>query len=663
MPVASLKKILIVTHISEKNDLFESLQKEAVAEIKPIDKKVKTSEHGIDDISLKISEAKKSLEILMEYKSILGKTTRSSTMLVKKSEYEKILAGKDFSKMTEEVIVSEQRINKIKAQIEENIKKAGYLKTWSPYKDEIEELRKTQRYTIRLARLKGKRNETDVLHEELGQMGASIETIKRSGDLEYILLAYLNSSKKDIESLLSAKNIYEEAELSSYSGTIAENIESLTDKTEELKKERRSLLDKFKEHIYAYEKPLAVYLDNLENELEMSKALNLGYSTDTVSFYSAWIDEKKTGKINDVLSDYKYSQVMEIEPEEDEEVPTILENKRIFRPFEIIVKLYGVPRRYEVDPTPFLALFFAAFFGLCLTDAGYGFILIAISIFLIFRMKSARNFMMIILFGGVFTVFAGAIFNGWFGDLPSYFGLERFFSRLAVLGDPINTTQGAMNFFRLALVLGVVQVIFGLFIKFFDALKRRDVKEAFFDAFTWIVIVSSLVVILLSTQIAVSMQLVEQPLFPPQVASYLIWAVIPAAVTVILFSARNEKSWGFRLFMGFLNLTVVSGLTSYLGDVLSYIRLMALGLVTAGIGVAINQIAFQLLTIPAVGIIITIIALIFGHTFNIGINILGAFVHTMRLQYVEFFQKFYSGDGKPFEALKKEHNYVTLVDD
>jgi V/A-type H+-transporting ATPase subunit I len=308
-------------------------------------------------------------------------------------------------------------------------------------------------------------------------------------------------------------------------------------------------------------------------------------------------------------------------------------------------------------------LFFAAFFGLCLTDAGYGFILIVVAIFFAYKMKPSRNFLMLILFGGIFTVFAGTIFNGWFGDLPGYFGLGDFFMRFAILGDPINSTYGAMNFFRLALVLGVIQVIFGLFIKFFDALRRKELKEAFFDALTWIVIVLSLVVILLSTQIAVSMQLVDAPMFDPSVARYLVWILLPAAIAVIFFSARDEKSWGFRLFMGFLNLTVVNGLTSYLGDILSYIRLMALGLVTAGIGVAINQIAFQMLTIPVIGIAVTIIALVFGHTFNIGINILGAFVHTMRLRYVEFFQKFYVGGGKPFEALKTEHNYITLVDD
>lgn len=161
---------------------------------------------------------------------------------------------------------------------------------------------------------------------------------------------------------------------------------------------------------------------------------------------------------------------------------------------------------------------------------------------------------------------------------------------------------------------------------------------------------------------AVSMQLVSEPLFPSGISRILMWPILAGSIVIIFFGARQEKSWGFRIFMGFLNLTIVNGLTSFLGDFLSYIRLMALGLVTAGIGVAINKIAFQFLSIPVAGIAILIIILIFGHLFNIGINILGSFVHTLRLQYVEFFPKFYTGGGRPFEALKDEHKYITIVD-
>ncbi|GAI85874.1 unnamed protein product, partial [marine sediment metagenome] len=245
---------------------------------------------------------------------------------------------------------------------------------------------------------------------------------------------------------------------------------------------------------------------------------------------------------------------------------------------------------------------------------------------------------------------------------PGYLGIDGFFSKLAILGDPVSSNQGAMNFFRLALILGVIHVIFGLFIKIGDCLRRRDWGGAFLDGLPWIIIIISLIAILLSSRMAVSMQLVSEPLFPGGISKILIWPILAGAIVIIFFGARNEKSWGFRIFMGFLNLTIVRGLTSLLGDFLSYIRIMALGMVTAGIGVAINKIAFQFLSIPVAGIIILIIILIFGHIFNIGIGILGGFVHTLRLQYVEFFPRFYVGGGRPFEALKDEHKYITIVD-
>ncbi|GAI48473.1 unnamed protein product, partial [marine sediment metagenome] len=221
--------------------------------------------------------------------------------------------------------------------------------------------------------------------------------------------------------------------------------------------------------------------------------------------------------------------------------------------------------------------------------------------------------------------------------------------------------QSSMIFLRLALILGVVHVVFGLSIKIGDCLRRRDWGGAFLDGLPWIIIILSLIVILLSSRMAVSLQLVSEPLFPGGISKILLWPILAGAIVIIFFGARDEKSWGFRIFMGFLNLTIVRGLTSFLGDVLSYIRIMALGMVTAGIGVSINKIAFQFLSIPVAGIIILIIILIFGHIFNIGIGILGGFVHTLRLQYVEFFPKFYVGGGRPFEALKDEHKYITIV--
>jgi V/A-type H+-transporting ATPase subunit I len=407
---------------------------------------------------------------------------------------------------------------------------------------------------------------------------------------------------------------------------------------------------------------LTVYLDYLDNNLEVEEAILSGFSTDSVSFYTAWTRERDKEKVLAAADSFKFIRVEEIEPDEGESIPVALENKPFFRPFEIIVNLYGVPRYFEIDPTPFVSIFFAIFFGLCLTDAGYGIILGILTLVFAFRMKAAKQFLMLIFIGSMFTIIAGALFNGWFGDLPAYLGFGDISLKIAILGDPVNSDSGSMNFFRLALALGVVHVVFGLFIKFFDSLRRKDWGGAFFDGLPWIMVIVPIVILLLSTEFAVSMQLVSAPLFPSSISRILIWPIIAGALVIIFFAARQEKSWGFRIFMGFLNLTIVNGLTSFLGDFLSYIRLMALGLVTAGIGVAINKIAFQFLSIPVAGIALLVIVLVFGHLFNIGINILGAFVHTLRLQYVEFFPKFYAGGGIPFKALSDEHKYITIVD-
>ncbi len=662
MGVATLKKFLIVTHKSEQSEVLNQLQDAGLVELKPYTEKVESIPTAPSTSEQYTADVRKVLDLFVKYRKEKKPGANAGKLAISRREYQNILDSHNFEQIIEQVLKTEEEINIINSEITNIKKQLQELKNWQPYQGELEDLKSTDTYTIKLGKVHCRQKGFTELEQQFEEKKISVQKLSEHKDIIFLILAYHNDFKKEAEQFLNAMP-FTGAELFNYRGTVRENIDRLNKSLNFHQGQKGKLVEDIREISRKHNRNLVVYLNYLENNIDIENAINYGFSTKEVSFYTAWIEKENKNNLSSILDEFISTRLIEIEPEKGETIPTALKNKRLFKPFEIIVNLYGVPKYFEIDPTPFVSLFFALFFGLCLTDAGYGIILMILAVIFSFKIKPAKNFLMLMFFGGIFTVFAGIVFNGWFGDLPSYLGFGHMTKNLAILGDPVEGNVGAMNFFRLALAVGVVQVMFGLFIKFFDAIRRKDWAEAFFEGLPWICILTPLIMLLLSSSMAVDMQLIEQPLFPSSWAQYLIWPIIPSAIVIILFSARDEENWGFRLFMGFLNLTIVNGLTSYLGDFLSYIRLMALGLVTAGIGVAINKIAFQIGTIPVVGIVITVIVLIFGHIFNLGINVLGGFVHTLRLQYVEYFQKFYVGGGRPFQPLKNKNKYITIVDE
>ncbi|MDD5622006.1 MAG: V-type ATPase 116kDa subunit family protein [Actinomycetota bacterium] len=664
MAVARLNKLFIVTHKSDTEAVLKKLQKTQIAiELKPYTGKIDLDIPPSDMISEHDTGVRGALDILndSEDKKLKKIASRAGKIIIGKTEYERILESENFEEIANNILSIQEEIENLDTRITDSRLKISKLNFWSCYKGNLEDIAGGGIYTIKLGILRYEKNKFEDAIKNLDKNNISYEILSESGNASCVILAYHNQFRKNVEEYIAGIS-FEESDITGYTGTIKENIEKIKKGIDLDEHRKKQLQSEIKKISGEYKKPLTVYLDYIENKLEIERAIESGFSTDSVSFHTAWVKQTDKKRIISIIEDFKAAKVVEIQADKDENIPIILENKPLFKPFEMIVELYGMPRYFEIDPTPFISLFFALFLGLCLTDAGYGFIIATLALILAFRMRKMKKFLMLIFMGAIFAIFGGVIFNGWFGDLPSHLGIGDTFRRMAILGDPINSNEGSMNFFRLALILGVVQVFFGLFIRFFDNLKRKNWEGAFLDGLPWIVIIASLIVMFLSTGMAVSMQLVSEPLFPAGISKILIWPLLVSGLVIIFFGARNEKSWGFRIFIGFLNLTIVGGITSYLGDFLSYLRLMALGMVTAGIGVAINKIAFQFVSIPVIGIVLLIIIFLFGHIFNIGISILGGFVHTMRLQYVEFFPKFYAGGGRPFEALKDEHKYITIVD-
>ncbi len=448
---------------------------------------------------------------------------------------------------------------------------------------------------------------------------------------------------------------------------IDEYIAELENKINDIKKEEEVIKEKIKK--FASKLPeILVQRDIIATKLKREEARELALKTDFISLYSAWVPKEMYNKVKDIEKEFSSLMIIDAEQEEKEQPPVALKNKKLFEPFEVVTDMYGTPSYNELDPSSYLSIFFVIFFGLTLTDAGYGIILTGLTIWLMKKMPEAKKFLKLMMWGGIFTIIEGAMLGGWFGDLFKNIGTEyasaNSFSHVlnmiyhkTLWFDPMDVP---MNFFKLSLAVGLVQIIFGLGLGLYKTFRQKDWGAFLFDYLTWFLMLLSLLSMMFSSDMMEQFGLANGALIPEVFGSVGGYMAMFLAVVIVLFAARHEKSWGMRLFMGILNLTILNGITSYFGDVLSYIRLMALGLVTAGIGMAINVIAFMTMGIPYVGWLITLVILILGHTFNIAINVLGGFVHTLRLQYVEFFQKFFEGGGRRFKPLKEEKRYSVI---
>jgi len=260
--------------------------------------------------------------------------------------------------------------------------------------------------------------------------------------------------------------------------------------------------------------------------------------------------------------------------------------------------------------------------------------------FFIWKMQGDKKLMWMLITCSILTVFAGALTGGWFGDAIQQFAPALEPARQKMMWfDPL---ENPMMFFKLSLILGYTQILTGLLIAFFHNLRNKDFAAAIIDQLCWLVLLNSVAMsIFIGGDVG-------------RIFGYI--TLIPA-VLILLFSHR-EGGIASRLGLGMYNLF---SSIFYMGDVLSYLRLMALGMVTAGMAMAINVIAKIAMDIPyGIGVVLAAFILIGGHTFNMAFNALGAFVHTLRLQYAEFFPKFFVSGGREFKPLCKNYRYVYI---
>ena len=337
-----------------------------------------------------------------------------------------------------------------------------------------------------------------------------------------------------------------------------------------------------------------------------------------------------------------------------DDAPVKLKNNAFARPAQNILLMYAPPSHEDIDPTPVLAFFFYFFFGMMFSDAGYGLLMTIATAVIIKKFKpdqKMKDSLKLFEYCGISTFIWGLIFGSFFGDAPAV--IYNYFSGASItMADIIpwptlDPQKDALTVMALSIALGLIHILVGMGCKFYVCLKQKDYGGAFFDTGFWMLLLIGIAVLAVGA-------------FTSQAVMY-VGAVIAVACAVglVLTQGRNKKGIFGKVIGGLVSLYDITG---YISDLLSYSRLLALGLTTGVMAQVFNMLS-SMFGRNVFGCICMIIIMIAGHAINIGLNALGSYVHTMRLQYVEMFGKFYEGGGKEFEPFSLNSKYIKIQED
>lgn len=359
----------------------------------------------------------------------------------------------------------------------------------------------------------------------------------------------------------------------------------------------------------------------------------------------------------------KFEAYVELEtPAEDEDVPVKLKNNAFAAPVEGVLESYSMPGRKEIDPSTLMAVFYYFLFGMMLSDAGYGLLMVIGCGIALAKFKnmeeSLRKFLKMFLYCGISTVFWGAMFGSFFGDAVTVIGKTFFNVDIAIPALWFTPLNEPMRLLLFSFLIGVIHLFAGLGAQFYQLARQGLWKDAVFDVVFWYLVVGGGIVYLLSMPMFSDMVSLGFTL-PAAVGTAGAIAAGIGAVGIVLTAGRESRSPFKRLLKGLYGLY---GVSSYLSDILSYSRLLALGLATGVIASVFNQMGAMLGNSPA-GVAVFVFAFLVGHTLNLGINVLGAYVHTNRLQFVEFFGKFFEGGSRKFNPFSAKTKYFKITEE
>ena len=658
MPVVEMRKLVLICNSSERERLIKILHTEECAEIVAA-QKTEGTHYADKQSALEVYGAKKAkLDFIFDFiKSC--QIEAQALIKEKKINYTPVkkpfLAGKpsltmeefyETPKLEEGVFDACDRLTRLSESLLKNksdeIKLKNTINQLQPYKEvdaKLESFKDTKDVSILLGTVPSSRKAVAEKAEELGACMLFYD----AGVVSTVVCIVLKEKYEETAKILS------DAEFSACTLNYTGVPRDVIAESEKLLAENTAMREKLIEQSISFEYVLddckRLYDYYLVEERKLECEANTS-CTETSYILEAWVPVDKTEKLDKALSESPLALMYEIrEPLEGEKPPTYVEDSAVVEPYQSVTNMFSAPAYGEINPNPFVAFFFFLFFGMMLADAGYGLVLMILTGIVLIKQrppKGQASLIKIVFMGSFSTVIWGIIFGSYFGYSATDLGIWCWF----------NPIEEPMNMLFLSLGMGIFQMCFGLGINMVAMFKQKKPLDAISGTLSWYFM-------LLGLALAFGSSLIKAIAIPSWVST-VGYVLLGAGVLLLMISGALHKKGASMVSGAFARLYDI---INFFSDLMSYTRIFGLGLASAVIGMVFNEIGalmMNMIPIKAIGVVVTAIVFIIGHVFNIGINALGAYVHNSRLQFVEFFGKFYTGGGELFRPLGCEMKYYYI---
>lgn len=656
--ISNMQKLLLIGNISERNSLIKKLHKLGCVEVTSTPKIEKMSatdiQQDIDACKVKLAKLEFCLEMVKSYKVTAQKLAKEQKIdyIPAKGKglfpVRPLITFEDFQNLKDIEVDVFTQISQLKEYTDKIIvlranaqKQNNIIASLMPYANmniAFSKFKDTATASVLLGEVA--KTKTPMLEKIESEYGGVYELFSGIGNTDGVAIVIDKSKRDDIQEVLSQTEF---SVCSINSNLTPQQIKENAEKELiDIEKQRCLAIEAIMTFENITDDVKRLY-DYLTLEVAKAESTNCTQSTKSTYYLEAWIPEGEKERVDKELESSPLSLAYTIrEPLESETPPTFVQSNGVVAPYESVTNMFSVPFYKEIDPNPSVAFFFFLLFGMMLGDAGYGILLtLGAGIILAMRKppKGEMNLVKIMFMGGISTTIWGFLFGSYFGLSATDLGIWCWF----------NPIEDPMPLLILSLAIGIVQMFFGMAINMVALIKKGQPIWGISSAFSWYFLALGIGGIFGASYIGA-------------------WAKTAGIVFVILgalllmLSGTFGKA-GAKKISGALS--SLYGIINFFSDLMSYTRIFGLGLATGVIGMVFNEIASVIsgmMPWKFLGMIVTIIICIIGHTFNVSINALGAYVHNSRLQFVEFFGKFYTGGGELFMPLGSQMKYYRIGD-